>query len=198
MAQVQATASGRILFRIKANIGHCHLALEDVKAAIENLEQAFDHAPAEPKAISNKALSLFLKEDYNALSEFCLEGLKADPSNTQLAGYFIQGSIADPNKHEPWNEVPANLLDTFNVLIAKTTFLRSRGKNQEWWSVALQTRELHPTEPYARRFGAEADLDKIAQTETFRIAQAVSPDERETVRVASLELAPAMGKDTSR
>ncbi|MFX9254310.1 hypothetical protein ABTO10_19070, partial [Acinetobacter baumannii] len=88
LARVEHTASGRIVFRIKANIGSCLLALGDDENAARLLSAAYDHAPAEPKAIANKAFSLLLQGRWQEVLTFGKDALNADPTNEGVAGYL--------------------------------------------------------------------------------------------------------------
>jgi cellulose synthase operon protein C len=62
LKRVQHSSSGRVLFRIKANIGYCHLVLNDTARAAHWLSEAYHHAPSEPKAVANYALSMLLQK----------------------------------------------------------------------------------------------------------------------------------------
>ena len=52
---------GVYYFELKANIGHCHLVLGDEARAASWLSEAYHHAPTEPKAKANFALSYLLQ-----------------------------------------------------------------------------------------------------------------------------------------
>ena len=89
LARVQGTASSRIIFRIKANIGHCQMVLGDNVRAAHWLLEAFAHAPKEPKALANKALAMLLQNRFKEAYEFAYSELRKDPTNQWLAPYLI-------------------------------------------------------------------------------------------------------------
>ncbi|WID94477.1 hypothetical protein QO058_16660 [Bosea vestrisii] len=60
---LEPTASDRIRFRIKANMGHCLLGLGEEDGAADMLDEAVAFAPGDPKAIANKVLALVLRSE---------------------------------------------------------------------------------------------------------------------------------------
>ncbi|TVQ54137.1 MAG: hypothetical protein EA355_12290, partial [Rhodobacteraceae bacterium] len=62
--RVRSTASGRLLFRITANIAFCHLGLGEQAEAARLLIEAYHHAPNEPKAVANRVLADLLRGDW--------------------------------------------------------------------------------------------------------------------------------------
>ncbi|NTI78585.1 PIN domain-containing protein [Rhizobium rhizogenes] len=178
LGRVEATASGRILFRIKANIGACLLALgEDGKAA-SMLSDAYDHAPSEPKAIANKAFSFLLQGNWQELLSFGSEALKADPTNEGLAGYLVQAARFDASVSDPLLLVPESLKGTSAVAIGRTDFIRRRGSPGEWWAVAHDAVVAHPEDPHAIQFDAEAKIDEILSSDAFVRTRRITPEER--------------------
>lgn len=189
LARVGGTASGRILFRIKANIGHCLLALgKDTEAAVMLLA-AYEHAPEEPKAIANKAFGLLLQGDWRELLIFGKSGLAADPSNEWLAGYLVQAARFDLTVTDPLELIPGPLRNTAAVQIGWVDFVRRRGEPGEWWAPAREVLARHPSEPHAVQFAAEAELDEILTGQRFQRMRVLTGSERQRLEAATLALA---------
>lgn len=185
LARVEEAASGRILFRVKANIGHCLLALGEDEKAVQLLMQAFAHAPAEPKAITNKALSLLLNGDWKELLTFGSEALRADPTNDSLASYFVQAARFDNAIIEPLNLLPEQVKDSAAVAISWVDFLRYRGRIPDWWQAARDAVAAHPGDYFAQRVAAEADLDEILSDSHFQRTALFREGEKSRVIAAS-------------
>ena len=178
LGRVASTASGRILFRIKANIGSCLYALGQDADAAATLAEAYEHAPHEPKAIANKAFSLLLQGHWRELQEFGVKSLLEDPTNEGLAGYLVQtGRFDDPGK-DPLDLIPAALHNTAAVAIGRIDFYRWRRGAGQWWALAHQALADHPQDPHARQFAAEADIDSVVTDPTFGHSRRLTPDAR--------------------
>lgn len=188
LTRVGASASGRILFRIKANIGHCLLALGKDHEAAAMLLASYDHAPGEPKAIANKALGLLLRGDWQELLTFGKSQLEIDPSNEWLAGYLVQAARFDMSVTDPLELIPGQLHRTAAVQIGWVDFIRHRDKPGEWWGPARQVLAEHPSEPNAVQFAAVADLDEILTSQRFQHMRILSSAERQRLEVATATL----------
>ncbi len=187
LVRIRDTASGRLLFRIKANIGSCHLHLGDERKAGELLSEAYEHAPHEPKAVANKAFSfLLLGEPLQALL-FSRDAIAKDPTNDHLAGILIQAARFDPSIENGLELVPEDLRETSPVMIANIEFLRRRGRT-EWRDAARAARENYPDERYAVQFAAEAELDEILNDEVLQRTKLYKPGERERLKAAAADL----------
>ncbi|MCI4680609.1 hypothetical protein K9U39_19920 [Rhodoblastus acidophilus] len=183
--RVAISASGRILFRIKANIGSCLLALgEDAKAA-QLLADAFDHAPTEPKAVANKALSLLLQGNWRQLMEFGEAALRVDPTNEGVAGYLVQAARFDEAIDEPMTLLPRDVKSSAAVAVGRIAFLQHRGRNLDWWQAAREARDAHPEDPLAQQFAAEADLDQILRDPHYQRKRLFGPGERGRLMAAT-------------
>ncbi|NJO54209.1 MAG: hypothetical protein HC829_04580 [Bacteroidales bacterium] len=187
LARVASSASGRLLFRIKANIGFCRLALGEQERAAALLAEAHDHAPSEPKAIANKAFSLLLRGEWQELLRWGQEALAADPTNEWLAGYLVQAARFDPAIFEPLNLLPDGLKSSAGVAVAHVDFLRQRGLTPEWWQAARSAFAAHAEDAYARQFAAEADLDEAVRDTKFRRTHLLAPEQWMKI-VAAAEL----------
>ncbi|RUU26690.1 GreA/GreB family elongation factor [Mesorhizobium sp. M6A.T.Ce.TU.016.01.1.1] len=188
LERVRSTASGRILFRVKANIGHCLLALGKDDEASAMLLSSYDHAPDEPKAVANKAFGLLLRGEWRELLAFGGAKLDADPGNDGLAGYLVQAARFDSSVSDPLSIIPEQLHHTAAVQIGRVDFIRRRGQPGEWWPVAKEVLEAHPSEPHAVQFAAEAELDQILTSEGFQRTRVLSPAERARLEAATATL----------
>ncbi|MBD3847380.1 MULTISPECIES: hypothetical protein [Bosea] len=188
LERVKASASGRILFRIKANIGHCLLSLGKEEEAAAMLLASYEHAPDEPKAIANKAFGLLLQGKWRELLAFGTPLLGADPRNEWLAGYLVQAARFDPTISDPLSIIPQPLHNFVAVQIGYVDFVRRRRPAGEWWSIARKTVHAHPLDPHAIRFAAEADIDEISSSERFRRTQLLSPADRTRLEAAAAAL----------
>lgn len=187
LARVRDTASGRILFRIEANIGACRLALGDESEAAARLISAFDHAPSEPKAITNKVLGLMLRGDWAAAYALGREGLEVDSATDALAAYVVQAAQFEAAVEEPLSVVPSRFHGSALVRAAATDFLRQRDR-MEWRDAARALLADHGENPHARRLAAEADLDEILNTPDFSRRRMLSVEQRDRVRQATDQL----------
>lgn len=185
LGRVSASASGRILFRIKANIGLCLLALGEDERAASMLSEAYDHAPSEPKAIANKAFSLLLQGNWQEVLSLGINTLKADPTNEGLAGYVVQAARFDPTINEPLDLVPECLRETAGVAIGRVDFIRRRRPPGEWWDPARQAVLAHPEDPNAIQFAAEAVIDEAVTSKNFRRTGCLTAEERTRLQDAT-------------
>jgi tetratricopeptide (TPR) repeat protein len=185
LTRVASFASGRILFRIKANIGSCLLALGEKERAAQLLSDAFNHAPDEPKAIANKALSLLLQGRGCELLDWGREQLAADPTNEGLAGYLVQAARFDVTIEEPLDLISEGLKGSAAVAVGRIDVLRQRGRMPEWWQAARSAYAAHPDDRHARQFAAEADLDEIVRDQIFQRTQRLSPGQQEKIAAAA-------------
>jgi len=186
--RVNNTASGRILFRIKANIGSCLYSLGRDDEAASILADAYDHAPTEPTAIANRALSLLLQGRWKELIEFGVRELTADPTNEGLAGYLIQTGRYDEQAGDPIDLIPAQLRDSLAVRLGRIDFFRWRRPEGQWWPLAHEAREAFPDDAHAIQFSAEATIDEILSSDSYRQTGVLSCCDRDRLRNATDEL----------
>lgn len=184
LARVQSTASGRILFRLKANIGSCLLALGEDEKAIQLLSEAYDHAPSEPRAVANKAFALLLQGKWQEVLALGRAALSADPRNEGVAGYLIQAARFDPSIDEPLDLVPAELKTSAAVAVGRVDVLRHRGLVPAWRTAAREALAAHPNDRHARQFAADADLDEILSDEKVQWTHLLTSDQRTRVESA--------------
>lgn len=197
LRRVSASASGRILFRIKANIGLSLLALGEDEKAASMLSEAYDHAPSEPKAIANKAFSLLLQGNWQEVLTFGSNALRADPTNEGLAGYLVQAARFDPTIDEPLELVPECLRQTAAVAIGRVDFIRRRRPPAEWWDPARQAVAAHPEDPNAIQFAAEAVIDETVTSDDFQRTWRLTAEERTRLQDATTTLTAQWNKARS-
>ena len=184
LARVEATASGRIVFRLKANMGVCHFVLGDDEAAASLLEEAYGHAPGEPRAVANMALSMLLRCEDRRLREFGSVELTRDPGNEQLAGLVVQAARRDDNVADPFDLLPAASRAGGPAIVARVDFLRSRSDTPAWWTAAREAAASFPEDPHARQFAAEAVVDEALRSPAFAGAGRLHADELGPVQAA--------------
>ena len=197
LARIKDTASGRILFRVKANIGSCLLALGEDARAAELLSEAYDHAPSEPKAITNKAFSLLLQGRWQQLLSFGADALRGDPNNEGLAGYFVQAARFDMSIADPLDLLPDAVKNSASVRIARVDFLRHRGIIPAWWQAARDALAAYPGDQHATQFAAEADLDEILRSDEFQRTRLFRPGDRARIQAVVEILAARWSKARS-
>ncbi|MGB2833972.1 MAG: hypothetical protein WBC07_13570 [Methylotenera sp.] len=175
--RVAENASGKIRFRIKANIGICHHLNGNNEKASEFLLDAYDQAPNEPNAISNKVLALLLLGKPEEAFEFGKEQLTEKPSNEALAGYVLQASRAIPEVKNPLEIIPKALQDTLSVLVGHIHFLQHRGEYGEWWKIAHAGAKLFPDNFEIKKYSAIADAEEIFNAKKIQKNLCISRDQ---------------------
>ena len=189
LSRVGGSASGRILFRLKANMGVCRQMLGQDAECAALLAEAYRHAPEEPKAIANMALSLLISGEARRLADFATLHLARDPENEHLASYAIQGVRNDPSVQEPLDLVPAGLRSRAAVVVARVDFLRCRGLYPRWWEAARKAVAAFPNDPFAVHFAAEAELDEITRDPAHLQSGILTRDMRTRLEAAVEKLA---------
>jgi len=184
LARVGKTASGRILFRIEANIGACRLALGDDADAAARLIAAFDHAPTEPKATTNRILGLLLRNDWPAALATGSEALAAGNHDPTLGSYVIQAAQFDKAIEDPLCLVPEALREAAEVRVAAVNFMRQRGA-AGWRDAARTLVAAYVDDAHARRMAAEADLEDGLKDPMFETRRQLSPEVRTRVKDAT-------------
>ncbi|MEH0291757.1 hypothetical protein V6R98_02460 [Agrobacterium sp. CCNWLW71] len=164
--QVKEEASGRILFRIKANIGNCLLKVGRIDDAADMLLDAYDHAPDEPKALPNMALGLLLKGRWEEVLELGRKNLIDVEADEYLSANVVQAAKNDPAIVDPLALIPQQHREKPSVAVAHVEFLRSRNA-PDWQKTARAAFEKFPEEHYLRQFVAEAELDEATTDPDF-------------------------------
>lgn len=161
LLQIKVDASGKIRFRIKANIGICHYILGDENKAADYLLDAYAEQPSEPKAISNKLLALILKRKTSEAYEFGKQELQKDSTNESLAGYLIQAYRLIPEITNPLIDIPKSLRKKPSVIVGQIHYLQHRGKNGVWWKIAHAGFQNHPNDKELKHYSAQATAEEI-------------------------------------
>lgn len=184
LTRVNETASGRILFRIEANIGACRLALGDDADAAARLIAAFEHAPTEPKAIINRILGLLLREDWSAALAMGSEALAAGNHEPTLGSYVIHAAQFDRTIEDALPLVPDAMREKAEVRIAAVNFMRQRGA-EGWRESARTVVAAFAHNPNARRMAAEADLEDGLNHPLYETRRQLPPEVRHCVSAAT-------------
>ena len=178
-ASTASTASGRIRFRIKANIGICHHLLGNDEKAASYLCDAYLQAPEEPKAIANNLLGLLLSGDIKAAFKFGTEQLKLHPENETLAGYLVQCAGHLPEIENPLELVSAEQRKSSEVLTAYIYYLQKRGSDEKWWAIAWDGAEQYKDDEALPYYAALATLDKSSRDPQLKRTNALAAGQRE-------------------
>lgn len=179
---VALSSSGRVRFRIKANIGICHYLLGDEQKAAGILLEAYAEAPNEPKAISNKVLALLLKGDTAEGVKFGVEQLAQNPDNEVLACYTVQCAASVPEVENPLELVPQELRNRPDMIVAHVHFLQKREKNEEWWAAACEGAKLYPDNDSLRYYAAEATLAEISKVPELKQRNAITANQKDRLK----------------
>lgn len=186
---VASTASGRIRFRIQANIGICHHFLGNDEKAATCLCDAYFQAPEEPKAIANNVLGLMLRGEAAAAFKFGTEQIKAHPENETLAGYLVQCATYIPDVTAPLESVPPEHRNSPEVLTAYIHYLQKRGTDEQWWAVAWKGAAAHKDNEALHYYAAEATLSEVSRDPQLMRTNALSAAQRERLTPAAAVLA---------
>lgn len=157
------SVESRIRFRVKANIAACLLRIGEERKAAESYLDAYQYAPADPKAVAFKVLAyLLLKQPQDAL-DFGLRAFDGGPEQGPLVAYMITAAKLLPNADDPLGFISEAVADKPEVAVAKVDYLRSKGQPSAWWEVAVEYHGRHPDDENLARAAAEADIDRASQ-----------------------------------
>lgn len=176
--RLDAAESGRIRFRIEANIAACHFELGDEQVAADGFIAASDHDPDNPKAASKKALGLLIKGDWPNLKAFARGKFATDPDNPVLAAYLIQGAISDTEVVDPLPLVPECVRNTPEVAHALIRWSMERGEESAWWDVCIAAHAAHPDNESISENYASALLDRVLTNQGFLYGRVLDDAER--------------------
>lgn len=170
--EVESTASGRIIFRIKANIGACHLAMDQVEVGCGFLLAAYEHAPAEPKAIANRTLAYLLAGDFEKVLEIGREHITPDNAHEDTWSYVVQAAAMSGFAGDPLTLVPELKKGSEAVVVALVHFHRLI-EDDKWFDMAAHAYALHPQNRHAKQFYADSILEQIGRLESNWSSSAV-------------------------
>lgn len=158
-----ANASRSERYRILVGIASAKLKLGDQEGAGELLLDAFNECPEHKNALKNRATGFLLKNNSPAALCIAREILAKDCRNANIAGILIQAQISDMTCDNPLAQIPEDLYETEEVLIAYIHFLRVR-ENPNWIKVAKTAADKHPKSHPLKVFYSEAVLDNLIHT----------------------------------
>ncbi|TXN27490.1 hypothetical protein [Methylobacterium sp. WL19] len=171
-------ASGTIRFRVKANIGHRYLALDDGESASRWLLDAFDEAPTDQRAVANRALAYFVRGEVRAAYGYAAEELQRDPTNKTLGSYLPQFAVRLPEIERPLADVPEGIRSCEEVAAGEIAFHRGRENRPVWWELARRGSELFPNSKHLAFVRALADIDEISRDERVQRTHLPTDDQR--------------------
>ena len=172
------SASGRVRFRVAANIASCQLELGETETAARGLIAACDLDPKNPKAIANKAYGLLLLEDLAALRAFAEAHMPKHPDSEVLAACYIHGLVADESVVDPLARVPEAARSAEEVVTAHVQWLMKRGAPGVWRDAAIAAHEERPDNDRLAAFAACARLERAIGGNFASFAKRFTEDER--------------------
>ncbi|KQP51104.1 hypothetical protein ASF41_13015 [Methylobacterium sp. Leaf111] len=175
-------SSGAIRFRVKANIGHRYLALDDGENAGKWLLEAFEEAPTDPRAIANRALAHFVRGETRIAYDYGVAELLLDPTNKTLASYLPQFAVLLPEIERPLADIPAEIRDCEEVAIGEIAFHRGRDARPVWWELARRGMDLFPKSKAMAFVRALADLDEVCRDERVQRTHLPTAEQRRRLR----------------
>ena len=176
------------VLRIKVNLGLCRWLLDDKAEAARLIEEGCDAAPAEPKAIANRALVLMLRGGADDAFKYAKRELGRTPNSELLASHLYRIALERGDVDEPIGLIPPDLQKTESVVLLRTLFLRNREVRPLWWDVAAEASERYPANKAMALFAAEAVVDRNVNANLGRGWLTVSEAERPAIEQALLVL----------
>ena len=187
--------SNHLRFRVKANIGHCHLHLGNTGDAIRLLEEAISYDKTSEKAIANSVLLHLLKEAPKQAVEIAIPELQKyerleSATYETIAYYYFQAAARIEGFGDPWRHIPEQARHSPGADKGFVEYLRHAEKTPEWWLHARDALQRHPEDEYLQKSVAEADLDEIARQAALH-SKIVGRDERQRLKTVCTVLGSA-------
>lgn len=192
--RLEKNTSGRIRFRVAANIAACHQQLGDLGLAANGFVEAWKLAPEEPKAIANKAYGLLLMEDWSALRTFAEEQLAVHEDNAVLAACYLSGLGVDESVTDPLALIPPSVRDSVEVAEAYIRWVMKRGEVGDWWDAAIHAYADHSSNEVIEGLYAIALLERIQHGGAIRNDRALGQSELADAAIACEILASKWGR----
>lgn len=162
--RVASTASGRIRFRILANMGVCHFLNGDNSKAAELLLEACLHAPEEQKAASNRMFAYIVLEKWQEAYDYASGKLRAGECNGELVGYMLQAARHIECDISPLEIVPEALKDDPNVIVGMIVYSQGNSEVNDWWNIAAEGALKNPEDATLAYLSSVAVIDKALKT----------------------------------
>ena len=179
------SASPVIRFRVKANIGLCHLRLGNPEEASKWLLEAYDHAPNDPRAIGNKVLGLWIAGSPKDAHSFGTAALASDPGNELAASYIVRVTGDLPAGADPLSDIPEELRDRETVLLGEVAARCRRGEAPLWWERARYAVKKYPQNDELKAFAAFAEVDEVSQDPAVQQSRELRQDQRAAITLAA-------------
>ncbi|MFZ1681902.1 MAG: hypothetical protein WAT70_12860 [Rhizobiaceae bacterium] len=180
---LDVNTSGRIRFRVRANIGHCRIQLGDELHGAEDLLAAYELWPDNEKSTSNRILALLLLNRFLEAREMASSASKSYPASGIIAAYLIQ-SWRDPGLDDSvLDHVPEGLKESEEVVVNYVDHLRFHERIPEWWDAANAALAKFPDNRQLQLYAADATVDQSVRK--LREWIKLSDEEIEAVRAAS-------------
>ena len=176
------------ILRIKVNLGLCRWLLDEKAEAARLIEEGCDAAPAEPRAVANRALVLMLRGKVDEAFEYAKRELDRTPDSELLASHLYRIALELGEVDEPIGLIPPDLQKTESVLLLRTLFLRNSEVRPLWWRVAAEASKRYPTNKAMALFAAEAVVDRNVNANLGRGWLTACEAERPAIEQALLVL----------
>lgn len=176
-SQLDDSTTGRIRFRVTANIAASQLELGELDKAAAGFHAAFEFDPKNPKAITNKAAAYLLEGDLSGLKTFATSHLTDDPSWAALAGYLVQGLTQDESISDPLAGIPASLINTKDVRVAMVRWHSVRSTTEQFLAAAGDAYRQHPEESQLGEYYATAIIASIIDERGLLYGQNLTAEE---------------------
>lgn len=174
----------RVRARIRANIGLAHQRLGDEKRAGECLLEAFAIYPDDDRIATNRILGLQLLGRFDESFEAARTRLEKDQGDEHAAGFVFQAAMFLGDGVDPYEIVPAALLERTLVRTYECHFLRHRDRRNDFIERALRTWRDDQDDADARRLAADALLERRIGDGQFRQSPLRDPESREDLETA--------------
>jgi cellulose synthase operon protein C len=172
------TATARILFRLKANIGSCHQRLGHYDEAAAWLMEGFDHAPDEPKAKAHKAVAFLLRQMPGEAYAYAHEELVRDPGNEFVAAIAIQAAALLPQVTDPLAGIAPSLRERREIQFAHQLFYAIRGEIVAWAEHARAALRRFPADLPLGLYAAQAEIQLYVQSSTYIKSYRIAEDDK--------------------
>ena len=167
------------------NLGLCRWLLDDKAEAARLIEEGCDAAPADPKAIANRALVLMLRGRADEAFQYAKRELGRTPDSELLAShlYRIALELGDVDEAESRLIPPVSRRPRVSCCFVRCSCATGRYRPL-WWDVAAEASERYPANKAMALFAAEAVVDRNVNANLGRGWLTVSEAERPAIEQA--------------